>query len=92
MVDAWMLAGAIAEAPTPLEAFRLFERRQRGYQRYYSAVTFFLSPFFQSDWPILGWGRDRVLPLLPKIPFVRRQMLMTVAGLKGGFLKGEHEI
>ena len=92
MVDAWMLAGAIAEAPTPLEAFRLFERRQRGYQRYYSAVTFFLSPFFQSDWPILGWGRDRVLPLLPKIPFVRRQMLMTVAGLKGGFLKGERRI
>ena len=92
MVDAWMLAGAIAEAPTPLEAFRLFERRQRGYQRYYSAVTFLLSPFFQSDWPILGWGRDRVLPLLPKIPFVRRQMLMTVAGLKGGFLKGERRI
>ncbi len=89
MVDAWMLAGAVADAPTPLEAFRLFERRQRGYQRYYSAVTLMLSPFFQSDWPILGWGRDRVLPLLPKIPFIRRQMLMTVAGLKGGFLKGE---
>lgn len=92
MVDAWMLAGAIAEAATPLEAFRLFEKRQRAYQRYYSAVTFLLSPFFQSDWPILGWGRDRFLPLLPKIPSVRRQMLMTVAGLKGGFLKGERDI
>lgn len=89
LVDAWMLAGAIAEAPTALEAFRLFERRQRDYQRYYSAVTFLLSPFFQSDWPILGWGRDRVLPWLPRIPWIRRQMLMTVAGLKGGFLRGE---
>ncbi len=92
MVDAWMLARALAEAPTPLEAFRSFERRQRAYQRYYSAVTFFLSPFFQSDWPILGWGRDRVLPWLPKIPVIRRQMLMTVAGLKGGFFKGERTI
>jgi len=89
LVDAWVLAKCLAEAPTPFAAFRLFDLRQRAYQRYYSAVTFFLSPFFQSDWPILGWGRDRFLPLLPKIPFVRRQMLMTVAGLKGGFLKGE---
>jgi len=91
MVDAWMLAGALADAPTPLEGFRLFERRQRGYQRYYSAATFFLSPFFQSDWPILGWGRDRFLPWMPRIPILRRQMLMTVAGLKGGFLKGARD-
>ncbi len=92
MVDAWTLANALAEARSPLEAFRLFEGRQRGYQRYYSTVTFLLAPFFQSDWPILGWGRDRFLPLLARIPFVRRQMLMTVAGLKGGFLKGERRI
>ncbi len=51
LVDAWILARCLAEASTPLAAFRLFDLRQRAYQRYCSAVTFLLSPFFQSDWP-----------------------------------------
>jgi 2-polyprenyl-6-methoxyphenol hydroxylase-like FAD-dependent oxidoreductase len=92
MVDANTLAGAIRDTQRPEEAFRLFEQRQAGYIRYYSAVTFFLSPFFQSDWRILGWGRDRVLPWLPRIPIIRRQMLMTVSGLKSGFLLGRRAL
>lgn len=92
MLDAWVLAGCVAEAATPHAAFRLWHRRQAGYLRYYAAVTFFLSPFFQSDVTFLGWGRDVVLPWLPKIPLVKRQMLMTVAGLKGGWLKGRRQI
>ncbi|QJW95238.1 FAD-dependent oxidoreductase [Frigoriglobus tundricola] len=88
MVDAWRLAACLRDADTPAAAFRAFGARQRAYVRYYSLVTWFLSPFFQSDWRVLGWGRDRVLPVLPRIPVVRRQMLMTVAGLKGGFLNG----
>jgi 2-polyprenyl-6-methoxyphenol hydroxylase-like FAD-dependent oxidoreductase len=74
--------------PSPVEAFRAFALRQRDYLRYYQMVTWFLSPFFQSDYPILGWGRDVALPWLPRIPFVRKQMLMTVSGLKGGFTRG----
>jgi 2-polyprenyl-6-methoxyphenol hydroxylase-like FAD-dependent oxidoreductase len=92
LVDAWVLAACIEETNSPLEAFRLWHRRQAAYLRYYAAVTFLLSPFFQSDWPILGWGRDLVLPLLPKIPLIQRQMLMTVAGLKGGWLLGKRAI
>lgn len=92
LLDAWVLAGCVRETASPLEAFRLWHRRQAAYLRYYAAVTFLLSPFFQSDWPILGWGRDVVLPWLPKIPIVKRQMLMTVAGLKGGWLKGRRRI
>jgi 2-polyprenyl-6-methoxyphenol hydroxylase-like FAD-dependent oxidoreductase len=92
MVDAWVLAGAIRETHSPPQAFRLWHRRQAAYLRYYAAVTFLLSPFFQSDCTFLGWGRDLVLPWLPKIPFVKRQMLMTVGGLKGGWLRGRREI
>ena len=76
------------ESRSPRDAFARFHARQTAYLRYYSAVTFFLSPFFQSDIWLLGWGRDLTLPLLPKIPWVRRQMLMTVCGLKGGFFSG----
>lgn len=88
MVDAWRLAAAIRECPTPLAAFRRFREQQRAFIRYYATVTYLLSPFFQSDWGILGWGRDWALPLLPYVPFVKRQMGMTVCGMKGGFFRG----
>lgn len=92
LVDAWRLAQALRDNPTPQEAFGAFHQRQKGYIRYYSTVTYFLSPFFQSDLRFLGWGRDQVLPILPRIPLVKRQMLLTVCGLKGGFLKGRIEV
>jgi len=88
MTDATILAECIAETNSPLAAFHLFRQRQAGYHRYYAAVTHFLSPFFQSDWNILGWMRDQALPILPRIPWVKRRMLMTVAGLRGGFFTG----
>ena len=88
LVDAWRLAACLRIADTPAGAFKAFGAAQRDYVRYYASVTWFLSPFFQSDWRVLAWGRDLVLPVLPHIPVVRRQMLLTVTGLKGGFLKG----
>lgn len=92
ILDAWLLAECVRETTSPLEAFRRWYRLQEGYLRYYAAVTFFLSPFFQSDVTFLGWGRDVVLPWLPHVPFVKRQMLMTMAGLKGGFFRGRRDL
>lgn len=89
LVDAWRFAACLRESPDPATAFRRFAAVQRAYLRYYWLVTFALSPFFQGDARVLGWGRDLFLPLLPRVPWVRRQMLMTVGGLKGGFLRGE---
>lgn len=92
LLDAWILAECVRQTRSPLEAFRRWHQRQEGYLRYYAAVTAFLSPFFQSDVTFLGWGRDVVLPWLPYLPFVKEQMLMTMAGLKGGFLKGRRQV
>jgi 2-polyprenyl-6-methoxyphenol hydroxylase-like FAD-dependent oxidoreductase len=92
MVDACRLADALSNARDSVSAFRRFREKQRGYIRYYSVVTWLLSPFFQSEWPFLGWGRDRFLPLLPYVPWVKGQMLLTVTGLKGGFLQGRISI
>ncbi len=89
LVDAWRFAACLRAAPDHVAAFRAFTAVQKAYLRYYAAVTFALSPFFQGDWPVLGWGRDVCLPWLPRVPWVKRQMLMTVGGLKGGFLRGE---
>ncbi len=88
LVDAWRLATALREHRDPPTAFAAFRKQQKAYIDYYATITYMLSPFFQSDWPILGWGRDWALPLLPYIPGVKRQMLMTVCGLKGGYVRG----
>ncbi|MCI0701689.1 MAG: FAD-dependent monooxygenase [Planctomycetia bacterium] len=92
LVDTWRLAACLRTADAPVSAFTAFRKQQRAYVSYYATVTWMLSPFFQSDWRILGWGRDIALPLMPWIPFVKRQMLLTVTGLKGGFLKGRMEV
>lgn len=92
LLDAWHLAACLRESPSPREAFAKYHRRRRVYVDYYATVAFLLAPFFQSDWSILGLGRDLALPLLPWIPFVKRQMLLTVSGLKGGFLRGRISI
>ena len=89
LVDAFRFSECLRESRTPNAAFTAFRQQQRAYIRYYSLITFALSPFFQSDWPILAWGRDIALPLLPKIPYVKRQMLMTVTGMKSDFFGGE---
>jgi len=92
LADAWRFAACLRDAPTPLAAFQAYRQAQRSYLRYYSTITYLLSPFFQSDWAFLAWGRDLALPLLPWVPWVKRQMLLTVTGLKGGFLKGRIEL
>ncbi len=89
LVDAFRFSECLRESRSPHAAFTAFRQQQRAYIRYYSLITFALSPFFQSDWPILAWGRDIALPLLPKIPYVKRQMLMTVTGMKSDFFGGE---
>ena len=70
-------------SPDPPAAFRAFVRAQRAYVRYYQAVTFFLSPFFQSDWELLAIGRDMVLPWLPRLPVSIGLLLAGVAYAAG---------
>ncbi len=88
LLDADCFARCLEGAGGPAEAFRAYERERRPHVRYFGAVTFLLSPFFQSDGFVKAMGRDVVLPLLPRLPWVRGQMRLTMAGLKGGFFAG----
>lgn len=88
LIDAFVFAKALAQAPDYRQAFRAYSRARARHLRYYAAVTFLLTPFFQSGGFIKGLGRDLALPLMPRVPWVRRQMLMTMAGVKRGFFGG----
>jgi 2-polyprenyl-6-methoxyphenol hydroxylase-like FAD-dependent oxidoreductase len=88
LLDASTLSQCLDEAPDHLSAFRLYRRRRAAHVRYYSAITLLLSPFFQGESIWKAAWRDRILPIMPGLPWVRRQMLMTMCGLKNGWLGG----
>lgn len=92
LLDAWTFADCVNHASDRFSAFRLYRRRRAAYVRYYSAITFILSPFFQGDGRLKAIWRDFALPIMPQLPWVRGQMLMTMCGLKSGWLGGRLKI
>jgi 2-polyprenyl-6-methoxyphenol hydroxylase-like FAD-dependent oxidoreductase len=88
LLDAWTLAECLNTSVDRFSAFRAYRRRRAAHVRYYSSVTFLLSPFFQGDSFWKAKWRNLTLPLMPRLPWVRGQMAMTMAGLKCGWLGG----
>lgn len=86
LMDAEAFATALAGAPDVPGAFAAYERARRRHVAFYSRLTYLLSPFFQSDGFVRGFARDVFLPLMPRVPYVRREMLRTLAGDKPGWL------
>ncbi len=88
LLDAWTLADCVNRTPDHFSAFRLYRRMRAAHIRYYSAITLILSPFFQGDGWLRAKWRDFALPIMPRLPWIRGQMLMTMCGLKNGWLGG----
>ncbi|MDF3059016.1 MAG: Oxidoreductase [Rariglobus sp.] len=85
LMDAAGLAAALDAEKTLEDALACFSKRRRRHLEFYQLTTRSMTPFFQSDSVMLGHLRDLTFPLAGKIPWVRRQMVMTMAGLKTGF-------
>ena len=86
LIDAWELAAALAAAPTVEHALSAYAERRRAHLRYYALVTVALSPFVQSRGAAFGLLRDVALPMLTRVPLLRRHMAATAAGLVAGFV------
>jgi 2-polyprenyl-6-methoxyphenol hydroxylase-like FAD-dependent oxidoreductase len=92
LCDAAALADAIAEhdedVPAALDAYT---HARREHLAFYQLATRALTPLFQSEYEPLGIARDFLTPLATMIPFVRREMLRSMAGTKTGWLWGSRE-
>ena len=86
--DAFAFARSAERSSNVDEIFGRYVESRRRIVRFYSWVSLALSPFFQSDGVIKAIGRDIALPLMPRLPILRRQMLLSMAGIKAGFLAG----
>lgn len=85
LVDAWVLADALAEGPDLLSAVMNWERRREATLFYYQRVSHLLTPFFQSRSAVLGGLRDLAMGPLGRLPPVRRLMTTTLAGTRRGW-------
>lgn len=86
LLDAECLARHLATQDFA-HALPAYAAERRRPSRYFTLLSRWLSPFFQSDSRVLGWGRDLALPAMCAVPWTRRQMELSVAGVKCGFFE-----
>jgi 2-polyprenyl-6-methoxyphenol hydroxylase-like FAD-dependent oxidoreductase len=84
LMDASELAGALREESTLGAALNRYSARRKASLGFYQVATRWLTPLFQSDATALGLMRDLALPMAQRVPWVRRQMILTMAGYKTG--------
>jgi len=91
LCDAAALADAIASHDQVNAALDAYTHARREHLAFYQLATRALTPLFQSDYGPLAIARDMLTPIATKIPFVRREMLRSMAGTKTGWLWGSME-
>ena len=89
LLDGSTIAAALNSSDSIEQAFALHSKLRRAHIRFYSMMTFALSPFFQSRGFLKGLARDIGLPIFPKIPGLRTQMVRTMSGMKRSLLGGD---
>lgn len=85
LVDAIVLADCLAEHIAVVDALSAYAALRRNHTRFYGLASRWLTPFFQSDSRTAGQLRDFAFAPLARIPYLRREMVRTLAGIKTGF-------
>lgn len=83
LLDAVTLADCLAVMDTA-DAIARYAALRRSHVRFYQWASRLMTPLFQSGTRTAGWLRDLAFPLLPRLPWLRREMVRTLAGLKTG--------
>lgn len=86
LLDAVTLARALQGADRAALPERLagWSRDRARHLRFYQWASYLLTPVFQSGLPLVGPLRDLLFGPLGRVPFVRRRMLDSLAGVRTG--------
>jgi 2-polyprenyl-6-methoxyphenol hydroxylase-like FAD-dependent oxidoreductase len=84
MIDAVVLADAIAASDDLATAFRLYAAARRRHVSFYQYASALMTPFFQSDSKLLSLIRDLGFDRMKLVPYLHAEMIRTLAGLKTG--------
>jgi 2-polyprenyl-6-methoxyphenol hydroxylase-like FAD-dependent oxidoreductase len=80
LADAWALAAALRANPDLRAALPAYAADRRAHIRWYTWLSRFMTPVFQSDLVPLGWARDAFFGPAGRIPWVRRQFVEILLG------------
>ncbi len=84
LIDALTLASCLKTAETLDEALVCYTKARKDHTSFYQIASRWLTPFFQSDSKAAAWLRDNTFGLFCKTPFIKTEMLRTLAGIKTG--------
>jgi 2-polyprenyl-6-methoxyphenol hydroxylase-like FAD-dependent oxidoreductase len=84
MLDALALADALSAEGTLDTVFARYAAARRRNVRFYQRASAIMTPFFQADSWLLPLLRDLAFDRMKILPWLRREMLRTLAGLKTG--------
>jgi 2-polyprenyl-6-methoxyphenol hydroxylase-like FAD-dependent oxidoreductase len=84
LIDAVVLSDALAASADIPTALQLFARHRRRHVGFYQMASAVMTPFFQSDSRLLAILRDLTFDRMKIVPYLRREMVRTLAGLKTG--------
>ena len=89
LIDAVVLSDALGQFTTIDSALKHYAIKRRNHVRFYQSASAVMTPLFQSDSRVLAKIRDITFNPLRSIPFIRHEMVRTLAGLKTGWLSSE---
>ena len=84
LIDAVVLADCLETEPSVDAALHAFATARRAHTRFYGLASRYLTPFFQSDSNLASRIRDAAFAPMARLPYIRREMVRTLAGLKTG--------
>lgn len=89
LVDALCLADAVASHRSLDAALDAYADQRRAIVRFYARASRWLTPWFQSNLTALAWPRDLLGRSMGRVPWVRGQMLSSLAGVKDGLFSAQ---
>lgn len=84
LCDALILSRQIRQYNDINLALAYYSAERKSHIRFYQLASRWLTPFFQSDSKFHSHIRDSSFPLMKKIPWLHKEMLKTLAGIKTG--------
>ncbi len=84
LIDAVVLADALSATEDLPQAFQLYAKARKNHVRFYQYASLLMTAFFQSDSRTLPALRDAFFHPMKRVPFLHREMIRTLGGLKTG--------
>lgn len=86
LLDAWALSDAMKHSKNYKVLWQRYHKHRQNPVYFYQWMSRRLTPFYQSHSKTLGIIRNSTFPVMYQIPWLTKQMALTVSGVKRGFV------